>query len=207
MKTYSYRANFLQKVISNCSFTMKTRAVSFHAIAFMLAIICNKLHALKTMNCNSKPLKHATLNDAVGPSLYEKLTRPKPVGVPRKRMELPFAVLLMRSSYAITDELDFTPMDEFQRSFFLFRQSEWEIYRNDHPYVLQGDLADPVYFDFISFAQYVVISEAMKNGKYEFVEKVGADGNSTIVRRDPALISNNDLPLIHSQRVGDAILK
>ena len=98
--------------------------------------------------------------------------RPKPVGIPRKRMELPFAVLLMRSSYANVDLLDFIAMDEFQKSFFLFRQSEWETYRQDHPNVMQGDLADPVYFDFISFAQYAVISDSMKNGKYDFIEKV-----------------------------------
>lgn len=163
--------------------------------------------ALK-MNFKTKCLKYMSLNDVTaGPSILEKWVRPKPVGVPRKRMELPFAVLMMRSSYTISDELDFIAMDEFQRNFFLFRQSEWETYRNDHPNSLQGDLADPVYFDFISFAQYAVISEAIKNGKYEFVEKVGADGNTTIVHRDPALSSNIGLPFVHSQRVGDAMLK
>jgi hypothetical protein len=33
----------------------------------------------------------------------------------------------MRSSYAVADELDYTPMDGFQREFFLFRQDEWQV--------------------------------------------------------------------------------
>jgi hypothetical protein len=39
--------------------------------------------------------------------------------------------------------------------------------------VKQGDLADPRYFDFISFAQYATISNSMENGKLLFVERVG----------------------------------
>lgn len=105
-------------------------------------------------------------------NFIEQQQRPRPVGLPRRRMELPFAVLLMRTSYSVADDLDFVAMDEFQRSFFLYRQSEWESYRDQHPRVMQGDLADPAYFDFISFAQYVVLSDKMKNGKVDFVEKV-----------------------------------
>lgn len=63
-------------------------------------------------------------------------------------------------------------MDEFQRSFFLFRQNEWEDYKGHHENVIQGDLADPFYFDFISFCQYAIIAEKMKSGKLQFVEKV-----------------------------------
>lgn len=68
-------------------------------------------------------------------------------------MELTFAVQLMRLSYAVVDDLDFVPMDEFQRDFFLFRQDEWEDYRGYHPTVMQGDLADPLYLDFIRYEQ------------------------------------------------------
>ena len=79
----------------------------------------------------------------------ERKSRPDHVGVPRKRMELTFSVQLMRQSYAVVDDLDFVPMDEFQKDFFLFRQDEWEDYKGYHPTVMQGDLADPLYFDFI----------------------------------------------------------
>lgn len=82
-------------------------------------------------------------------TFMERKSRPDHVGIPRKRMELPFSVQLMRLSYAVVDDLDFVPMDEFQRDFFLFRQDEWEDYRGYHPTVMQGDLADPLYFDFI----------------------------------------------------------
>ena len=82
-------------------------------------------------------------------TFIERKSRPDHVGIPRTRMELTFSVQLMRLSYSVVDDLDFVPMDEFQRDFFLFRQDEWEDYRGYHPTVMQGDLADPLYFDFI----------------------------------------------------------
>jgi hypothetical protein len=82
-------------------------------------------------------------------TFIERKSRPDHIGIPRKRMELTFSVQLMRLSYAVVDDLDFVPMDEFQKDFFLFRQDEWEDYRGYHPTVMQGDLADPLYFDFI----------------------------------------------------------
>jgi hypothetical protein len=82
-------------------------------------------------------------------SFLERKTRPDHLQIPRKRMELTFSVQLMRLSYSVVDDLDFVPMDEFQKDFFLFRQDEWEDYKGYHPTVMQGDLADPLYFDFI----------------------------------------------------------
>ena len=48
-------------------------------------------------------------------ALITRAGRPGPINVPRKRLELPFAVQLMRSSYNTIDELDVVAMDEFQR--------------------------------------------------------------------------------------------
>jgi hypothetical protein len=121
-------------------------------------------------------------------------------------MELPFAVALMRSSYNAVDELDFTPMDEFQKSFFLYRQDEWSDYKSYHPNVLQGDLADPLYFDFISFVQYAVIGGKCKEGQYDFVEKIGANGTTQLVRRNTNY-SNDELPYLHSDLVGRKLLR
>jgi hypothetical protein len=45
--------------------------------------------------------------------------RPKPYLGLRLQVDKDLAVLLMRSSYAVADELDFVAMDAFQRSFFL----------------------------------------------------------------------------------------
>ena len=120
-------------------------------------------------------------------SYFERKNRPKYIGIsnilsylklkylsgiPRKRMDLPFAIQLMRSSYNTVDDLDFIPMDEFQKLFFTFRQSEWKDYIGYHKTVVQGDLADSLYFDFISYCQYAVTSFTMKRGLQEFVEKV-----------------------------------
>jgi len=111
----------------------------------------------------------------------------------------------MRNSYNAADELDFVPMDEFQKDFFLYRQSEWEDYKEHHPIVLQGDLADSVYFDFISFAQYAVINKEMKFGRYDFIEKFDANGTTQIVRRNSS-ITNDMLPIYHERYVGEKLL-
>ena len=136
-------------------------------------------------------------------ALITRAGRPGPINVPRKRLELPFAVQLMRSSYNTADELDFVAMDEFQKDFFKYRSYEWEDYRAKHPNILQGDLADPNYFDFISFAQYAVINEKIKNAKVEFVEKFNADGDTRVVRRE---VSDALLVPTHSSKVGDLVL-
>ena len=136
------------------------------------------------------------------PAMLERNSRPGHVGIPRARMDLPFAVLLMRTAYAVADELDYTPMDEFQKSFFLFRQNEWEDYKSYHPTIVQGDLADPLYFDFISFCQSVVLAFTMRNGLQDFVEKVGAEGETLVVRRNEIYQDNNQLPTAHAQLTG-----
>lgn len=119
-------------------------------------------------------------------------------------MNQDFAVLLMRSSYAVTDELDFVPMNEFQRSQFLFRQGEWDDYRQLLP-VQQGDLSDPAYFDFISFCQHATISQSMRSGRLIFEELQDANGTVAVVNRlaDATLPKTNaELPAAHASRVG-----
>lgn len=68
-----------------------------------------------------------------GPSYFEWLgrqielkLRPKPYEGLRLQVDKDLAVLLMRSSYQVTDDLDFLPMDGFQKAFFFVRQAEWE---------------------------------------------------------------------------------
>lgn len=136
----------------------------------------------------------------------EKARRPPHIGIPRARMNVPFAVQLMRTSYEAADELDFVPMDEFQKTFFKFRQSEWEDYMDYHPRVMQGDLAETLYFDFISFAQYAVIAEKIKKGRMKFVEKVDAEGRTEVVSRMLIYESNAKLPYFHSELVGNKLL-
>ena len=99
------------------------------------------------------------------------------------------------------------PMNEFQRSMFLLRQNEWDEYRTALP-VTQGDLADPAYFDFMSFCQHATIAEGMRNGRVFFEELIDANGTKVVVNRDPSLPRDNALlPDAHAARVGDRILE
>ena len=114
--------------------------------------------------------------------------RPPPVRVPRKRMELQFAVQLMRNSYNAMDSLDFTPTDIFQKNQFLFRQNEWELYKAEHPNVLQGDLANPEYFDFISWVQFSTLTFCMNEASTDpFIEVIGSEALSQKVEPIPLL--------------------
>ena len=123
---------------------------------------------------------------------------------------LDFAILLMRSSYQIADDLNFMPMDVFQKDMFLLRQNEWDSYK-DKVAVKQGDLADPNYFDFMSFVQYATIANGMRNGKMVFNELIDANGTSIFVSRaeadPPAPLDNAALPAAHAERVGERILE
>lgn len=71
--------------------------------------------------------------------------------------------------------------------------------------VSPGMLADPLYFDFISFAQNATIAQEMPRGRAvfeEFCEE--CPDNKRLVRRD-ASISNDALPAAYFEAVGDKI--
>jgi len=147
---------------------------------------------------------------------FQRLLRPKPPKILRSKLDKDFAVLLMRASYNTLDALDCVAMDQFQRDFFIIRQAEYEPYVKSlgQGYVQQGDLTDPYYFDFISFAQYSTINrEISQKPPLVFEEKqpveVGEDLPqefvTRVVRRDPAM-TNDRLAPEHSRRVGKAIL-
>ena len=81
--------------------------------------------------------------------------------------------------------------------------------------VKQGELTDPYYFDFISFAQYATINrDIFKDPAVVFNEKipveVGEDQPqqfvTVVTKRDPSL-SNDILAPTHEQKVGSAILQ
>jgi len=141
------------------------------------------------------------------PLVLERRSRPEFPQFARRRMELPFAVQLMRQSYAAVDALKFVPSDSFQKSFFLYRQSEWDDYRTHfNSGVMQGELNDPIYFDHVSYCQYAVIADKMRRGQQSFVQLIDANGTAQSIRRDPLLTNNDLLPAAHSKLVGDAIL-
>jgi hypothetical protein len=105
---------------------------------------------------------------------------------------------------------------QFQRDFFLIRQAEYKPYTDalGDGMVKQGDLADPYYFDFISFAQYTTINrEITMDPPMMFTEMLPVDVGENeqqifdkrIIRRDPS-ITNDMLPSEVGRRVGATIL-
>lgn len=138
--------------------------------------------------------------------LLEDRVRVQPQLLLRSKLEQDFAVILMRKSYSIADEMDFYPMDKFQKDQFLFRQNEWEKYLEDMAGTRQGELSDPAYFDFISYVQYATLGAEFQDARQVFEELIDANGTSRVSTRDPALSDNKALPELHSQRVGDAVL-
>ncbi len=154
--------------------------------------------------------------DNFNAKLARKL-RKAPPKILRPTLNLDFAVLLMRSSYNAVDELDFVAMDQFQKDFFLIRQAEYLSYVNElgPGMVKQGDLTDPFYFDFISFAQYATINRDVSDPSVVFEEQqpvliADEEGDrqefvSKIIRRDPS-IDNSMLPKMHDELVGTKIL-
>lgn len=145
----------------------------------------------------------------------ERKTHPRPIKTLRPRLNKDFAVMLMRSSYNALDELDCVSMEQFQRDFFIIRQAEYEPYVRalGDGFVQQGDLTDPYYFDFISFAQYSTINRDIKDAPFVFEEKQPQEVQEgemqkfipVVVKRDPT-ITNAMLPGEHSKKVGNAIL-
>ena len=160
--------------------------------------------------------------DSVLAILKRKL-RLKPPKLLRRKLSMDFAVLLMRSSYNALDEMDCVAMDQFQRDFFLIRAGEYETYTKNlgAGVVSQGDLTDPYYFDFISFAQYKTINrEVTQDPPYVFEEQqIPPEGSSepsmtpsgnarfipVVVKRDPKLTNKMLIPT-HQAKVGSTIL-
>ncbi|CAL8465945.1 g5481 [Coccomyxa elongata] len=105
--------------------------------------------------------------------------QPEPVLFPRKALNQVFAVLLMRSAYDAVDSLDFIPM---------------------------GDLTDPSYFDFITFAQLATISQEIPLGQQAFEEFCEeCEGQKQTIQRSPSMQSNAALPAAFERITGDLI--
>jgi hypothetical protein len=133
-------------------------------------------------------------------SLFAQTTRrlrPKPPKLLRDRLSLDFAVLLMRNSYNACDQLDVIAMNQFQRDFFLIRSAEYEMYVFDlGSAVNQGDLTDPNYFDFISYAQYRTINRAVADPVPAIFEeeqptKAALESDGDVQRFETVLVRRN----------------
>jgi len=100
---------------------------------------------------NAAPPLTAEIVDGIATRFERTILRPKPAKVLRSRLNLDFAILLMRSSYNALDELDVVPMEQFQRDFFLLREAEYKPYADQlgMGVLQQGDLADPVSYIYL----------------------------------------------------------
>lgn len=136
---------------------------------------------------------------------------PNAVKIPRKRMKQDFAVSLMRTGYLVTDTLDVIAMQDFQVKFFEIRQREWETFSQDNMPIVQGDLTDTKYFDFISFAQMLTVHEVIRKPLSIFEERYqDLDGNfrSRIIRRDvDKLPDSHSIYLEWKRQMGKRLLE
>eukprot|EP00557_Chaetoceros_sp_GSL56_P009225 CAMPEP_0176496304 /NCGR_PEP_ID=MMETSP0200_2-20121128/11122_1 /TAXON_ID=947934 /ORGANISM="Chaetoceros sp., Strain GSL56" /LENGTH=317 /DNA_ID=CAMNT_0017894247 /DNA_START=451 /DNA_END=1400 /DNA_ORIENTATION=- len=194
-----------------------TRRDTLSAIA--VAIACG---ISTTRPSAAAPPMTAKEADGLSFRFERQFRRIPPAKLLRPMLNLDFAVLLMRSSYNAVDELNFVPMDQFQRDFFLIRQAEYLPYASSlgPGLVQQGDLTDAYYFDFISFAQYRTIYRDIsvdpltifqekqpvdvQSGGMEG-ENIRQDFVTKIVQRDPS-IDNSVLAQLHDEYVGSKIL-
>lgn len=74
--------------------------------------------------------------------------------------------------------------------FWKLRQAEYESYVTSY-YPLkpaQGELSDPLYFDFISFAQYLSISKEIPDAAMVFTESPGVDKEPVVSKKGEALV-------------------
>lgn len=155
-------------------------------------------------------------SESLGRSVVEVAFRPKPEVLTRQKLNIDFAIMIMRSGYAVADDLDFMPMNEFQKRFYLLREREFEDYSASamrtsasaiRNFQMTLDLSDPAYFDFVSFCQYATIAEGIRDGRTVFEELIDVNGTTRIVRRDSSLPTSNEaLPNVLSERVGNSIL-
>ena len=142
------------------------------------------------------------LSNPFGQTNKIKEQRPKPIRIPSTFLFLQFTVLLMRSCYNTVDDLDFFPMNQFQKDFFLLRQDEWEKYIKEND-VKQGDLTNALYFDFISSAQFASITQSIQGAKQIFEETSGVENDKHVIQRDPMLKDDNLLAPRFFMRSGE----
>lgn len=165
-----------------------------------------------TTLANAVPPMTAGEADNIG-ARFERSMRKKPPRVLRSKLNLEFGVLLMRSSYNAVDELDVVAMDQFQRDFFFIRQAEYSTYLDllGPGAVQQGDLTDPAYFDFISFAQYAAVNRFLSSPQNVFEEQQPVEVPEgepqkfvpTVIKRKVEKVL---LPATYDEMVGEKIL-
>lgn len=118
------------------------------------------------------PLTDKEADSGIGGGIARKVRPPQKDKVPRQDLALDFAVMLTRSSYIETAQLEIVPVNQLERDMYLVRTAEYQPYLkaavSGGAPVRQGDLTDPYYFDFMSGVQYLTINRAMKDPQKDF---------------------------------------
>ncbi|CAB9512814.1 expressed unknown protein [Seminavis robusta] len=126
--------------------------------------------------------------------------------IQRQPLALDFAVLLTRSSYVETDQLDIIPINQLERDMYLLRTAAYEPYIQKVKGVKQGDLTDPKYFDFMSSVQYNIFNRALQDPELDF-EEMQPDASQMPDGLPPKPHKVVDqLVKTYDQRVGTSIL-
>ena len=134
--------------------------------------------------------------------------------IQRQKLALNFAVLLTRSSYAETDQLDIVPVNQLERDMYQIRTTEYQPYVQRAGSVSQGDLTNPKHFDYMSCVQYLTINRAMKDPETDFEELQPKKSDPNSGAWNPELekasvhrtVPTELLVPTHDERVGKTIL-
>ena len=145
----------------------------------------------------------------------EKMLSVSPPGDKIKRQPLAqdFAVLLTRTSYVETDQLDILPVNQLERDMYRLRTAAYEPYKQRVGSIMQGDLTDPKYFDYMQIVQYLIMNRAIKDPETEF-EEMQPDSQDTESEAAPKLqmvrvkrtLPDELLVSTFDERVGTSIL-
>lgn len=159
------------------------------------------------------PITSEQAEKGIGGGLSRKVRPPPKDKVPRQPLALDFAVMLTRSSYIETAQLEIVPVNQLERDMYLVRTAEYQPYQKATAgAVKQGDLTDPYYFDFMSLVQYLTINRAVQDPQRDFDQMepiTNDDGTQSLDFKQVSIhrtLPDTMLIPTHHERVGNTIL-
>ena len=166
--------------ISHARARMRTTTASTNAQLKRRAVLLGSavftLPATPPANAALDAVNQENINNALRRALFAA-----PVRIPRPNLKLPFAVLLMRSSYEALENTNIYDMREFQIEFWRLRADMQPSYvESIKPGLFrQGDLTDSLYFDFINYSQWVTTKGVIERSS-AFNAQLGAQSGNPL---------------------------
>lgn len=162
------------------------------------------------------PLSETEAKAGIGGGASRKIRPPSRKNCPRQDLALDFAVMLTRSSYIETAQLEIIPVNQLERDMYAVRTNEYQPYLKAvnaaGDVVRQGDLTDPYYFDFMSAVQYMTINRALEDPERDFEQLepiINSDGTQSPDFKKVSIqrkVPDNRLIPTYDERVGATIL-